>query len=223
MVIAMRLREFLRTAEREFEAVPAEFRRGVAGPVVVRRAKRHPFLPKYYTLGQCVPVPETLSPEGERRSTVFLWYGSFVACAMRDPGFDMEEEIRETVRHEIQHHLEDRAGAPDLRDEDEAEEQNERRLEGLPFHTDFYRLGEPAGDGLWRVHPDLFLEIALDRRALAVALREGLAVRWSGGTWRLGPESLGKLPAFFPVEGAAEPGDGGDDAAGDLVVVVRKR
>lgn len=221
MVIAMRLRDFLRIAEREFEAVPAEFRRGVAGPVVVRRAKRHPFLPGSYTLGQCVPVPDSLTLGDERLSTVFLWYGSFVACAMRDPGFRMEEEIRETVRHEIRHHIEDRAGAPDLRNEDAAEEQNERRLEGLPFHPDFYRLGEPAGDRLWRLHADLFLEVDLDRRALATALREGLAVRWGGRTRRLGPEALAALPAFFPIEGAAAAGPGTE--AGDLVVVVRRR
>ncbi len=201
--------------------MPAEFRHGVAGPVVVRRAKRHPFLPKYYTLGQCVPVSPMLTLDEVHLSTVFLWYGSFVACAMRDPSFRMEEEIRETIRHEIRHHIEDRAGAPDLRNEDAAEEENERRLEGLPFHPDFYRLGEPAGDRLWRLHADLFLEVDLDRRALAIALEEGLAVRWGGRTWHLGPEDLAELPVFFPLEGAA--GEGRGEDAGDLVVVVRKR
>jgi predicted Zn-dependent protease with MMP-like domain len=214
----MRLKEFVRTARAEFDAVPEEFRRGVDGPVVVRRAKRHPYLPSYYTLGQCVPPPPPFDLGGEPLSTVVLYYGSFTACAMRDPGFDIGEEIRETIRHEIRHHLEDRAGAPDLRNEDEAEEQNERRLEGLPFHPDFYRLGEPAGERLWRVHPDLFLEVELGRRGLAEARKSGVSVRWSGETHRVAPEHLARLPAWFTVEGGAGEGDDGD-----LVIVVRER
>ena len=217
----MRLRAFVSAARREFEAIPEEYRRGVSGPVVVRRAKRHPFLPKYYTLGQCVPVSAMFTLGEEHLSTVFLYYGSFVACAMRDPEFLMEEEIRETVRHEIRHHIEDRAGAPDLRHEDEAEEQNERRLEGLPFHPGFYRLGEPAGDGLWRVHPDLFLEVALGRRDLAAARKEGLAIRWRGRTRRIEPEEAAEVPAFVTLEEEGEEAPGG--GRGDLVVVVRER
>jgi hypothetical protein len=209
----MRLRDFVRTAQREFDAIPEEFRRDVDGPVVIRRAKRHPHLPEYYTLGQCVPPPPPFDQGSDARSTVVLYYGSFTACAMRDPGFDVAAEIRETIRHEIQHHIEDRAGAPDLRNEDAAEEQNERRLEGLPFHPDFYRLGEPEGDRLWRVDPDLFLEVALDRRGIEEARKSGLSVRWGGETVRIEPGEVATLPAFIAVE----------EGEGDLVIVVRQR
>jgi hypothetical protein len=212
----VRLNDFVRIAQKEFEAVPAEFRRGVSGPVVERKAKRHAYLPEYYTLGECVPVSTMFTLGEEHLSTVFLYYGSFTACAKRDEGFDIEAEVRETIRHEIRHHLEDRAGAPDLRNEDEAEEHNERRLEGLEFHPAFYRLGEPAGDSLWRVHPDLFLEVALGRRELDTARREGLAVRWQGETLRIAPEDLASLPAFVAFEG-----DEGED--GELVIVVREK
>lgn len=201
--------------------MPEEFRRGVAGPVVVRRARRHPHLPGYYTLGQCLPVSTMFTLGEEHLSTVFLYYGSFVACAMRDEAFDVEAEIRETIRHEIRHHLEDRAGAPDLRNEDAAEEQNERRLEGLDFHPYFYRFAEPAGDSLWRVHPDVFLEVRLRRREAEAARREGLAVRWRGETFRIPPEDLAELPAFATFEEEGEKQDGG--SKGDLVVVVRER
>jgi hypothetical protein len=211
----MRLREFVRAARREFEAVPEEFRRGVAGPVVVRRARRHPRLPGNYTLGQCVPVSPLFTGDGPQESTVFLYYGSFVACAMRDPAFDVAAEIRETVRHEILHHVEDRAGAPDLRNEDAAEEQNEFRLAGEPFDPGFHRLGTREGDGLWRVGPDLFLEAVLRGREVETARREGLAVRWEGSTYRVDPEELARLPAFVPLVETEE--------GGELVVVVRKR
>ena len=207
-------------AREEFEAVPEEFRRGIAGPVVERKAKRHPYLPRYYTLGQCLPVSTMFTLGEEHLSTVFLYYGSFVACAMRDPAFKVAEEIRETIRHEIRHHIEDRAGAPDLRNEDLAEEQNERRLEGLDFAPGFYRLGEKEGEALWRVHPDLFLEVALGKRALAEAREKGLTVRWAGKAHRIEPDEMEVLPAFLPLEGVeVEDPEGGP---GEVVVVVRE-
>jgi len=211
----VRLRDFVRLAEEELEAVPEEFRAGVGGPVVVRRAKRHAFLPGYYTLGQCVPVSTMFTLGEEHLSTVFLYYGSFVACAMQDPGFDVAAEVRETVRHEIRHHIEDRAGSAALRDEDAAEEQNERRLEGLPFAPAFYRCGEREGEGLWRLHDDHFLEVVLDPRALLRARERGLGVRWRGGVLRVPADGLAVLPAFHEFEEGEE--------EGRLTVVVRER
>lgn len=211
----MRLEEFARAAEREFAAVPEEYRRGVSGPVVRRGAKRHPHLPEYYTLGECLPVSPMFTGGEEHLSTVFLYHGSFVACATRDPGFDMAEEIRETVRHEILHHVEDRAGVPDLQNEDAAEEEDERRRAGLPFRAGYWRLGRKEGEGLWRLHHDLFLEVELKKREIEKARREGLAVRWGGEDLRLEQEDLRTLPAFVSFEG--------DDEAGELVVVVRER
>ena len=48
------------------------------------------------------------------RSIVHLYYGSFVALAENDPSFDVEAELKETIEHEVQHHIEDRAGAKTL-------------------------------------------------------------------------------------------------------------
>ena len=218
--MAMRLRTFLRLAQREFDAIPPEFRRGVSGPVVVRRAKRHPYLPKYFTLGQCVYAPHLFTLGDEHLSTVFLYYGSFVACSMRDEGFDMEEEIRETIRHEVRHHIEDRAGSAALSNEDAAEEQNERRREGLPFDARFYRLGERAGDSLWKLHEDLFLEVALGKRELERARIDGLDLRWKGGPLRVEPGDVERLPAFVDFDGGGEPHG---ESEGNLTVVLRER
>jgi hypothetical protein len=214
----VRLRAFVRAAQREFEAIPAEFRAGIGGPVVIRKAKSHPRIPGYYTLGQCAAVPrfgDPLDGGGDHLSTIFLYYGSFVACSMRDPDFDVEAEIRETVRHEIRHHIEDRAGAPDLRNEDLAEEQDERRRQGMAFRAGYHRLGERVGEGLWRIHADLFLEVLLSPREVARARAEGLGVRWAGSTLRIDPAGLARLPAYVPFEGE------GEEGRGDLVVVVR--
>jgi hypothetical protein len=209
------LEEFVRAAEREFAAVPEEFRRGVAGPVVRKGRKAHPHLPEYFTLGECLPLSPMFTGDGPQQSTVFLYYGSFLACAKRDPAFDIGAEIRETVRHEILHHVEDRAGARDLLDEDAAEEQDERRREGLPFRPGYWRLGKPEGPGLWRLHHDLFLEVDLAPRDLARARREGLPVRHGDETLRLEPADLEALPAFVSFEG--------DREGEELVVVVRAR
>jgi len=217
----MRLRAFVRLACREFEAVPEEFRRGVAGPVVVRRARHHRRIPGYCTLGMCVPAPAMFTLGEEHLSTVFLWYGSFISCAMRDPEFDIAAEVRETIRHEIRHHIEDRAGSPALRNEDAAEEQDERRRSGLPFTPGYWRLGEAVGEDLWRLHHDLFLEVVLDEREAARARREGFSLSFGGEEIPIPAADLAELPAILDFPGRGEEEEG--RRAGDLTVVVRKR
>lgn len=212
----MRLRRFVRAALEEMDAVPEVFRRGVSGPVVIRRARRHRTLPGLYTLGMCVTPPVEAAFTDEHLSTVVLFYGSFVACSMRDPAFDMATELRETVRHEIRHHIEDAAGAPHLRNEDAAEEQNERRREGLPFQPGFHRFGIAEGPGVWRVGRDLFVEP--DRlpspprggdSSIQVPLPRGRALRIPLPL--AGEVSPGDLVA---VEGVASP------AGGEVVVAL---
>ncbi len=215
----MKLAAFIRRAREEMAAIPAEFRRDVEGPVIVRRARRHPRVPGMYTLGLCVPSPLAASLAGEHHSTVVLYYGSFVACSMRDPRFDVDAEIRETVRHEVRHHIEDRAGAPDLHLEDAAQEQNERRREGLPFRNGFHRWGDVEGPDLTRIDDDLFLEVRLDHRSREAARRDGLEVQWRGALLRVPAPSIpapGDPPAYVPFPGAAADEEG----PGDLVVVV---
>jgi len=49
---------------------------------------------------------------------IVLYYGSFVHVLRRAGREVWEDELRKTLRHEIRHHLEERAGLRDLRRED---------------------------------------------------------------------------------------------------------
>jgi hypothetical protein len=114
---------FSRSAERCFAGIPPEFVRGITGVHVHRGAKVHPEMADYYTLGECGDDEAAALTDPEALlSRIHLYYGSFRAIAAREPGFDWEEELRETILHEVRHHLEDRAGIPDLRIEDAIEE-----------------------------------------------------------------------------------------------------
>jgi hypothetical protein len=84
-----------------------------------------------------------------------------VELAKADPAFDTEAELVETIQHEVQHHLEDRAGMLDLRSEDALFEMHARFRAGLEVPSGWYRQGEPLGPGLWAVDLDLFLELEL--------------------------------------------------------------
>ena len=64
---------------------------------------------------------------------VALYYGSFVRIAEGDPEFDWEEEIWETLTHELQHHVESLAGDGRLIEEDLAVART-------------FEWAEPAGD-----------------------------------------------------------------------------
>lgn len=156
---------FEKAARQAYEAIPASFREGISGLVVHPKRVTHPHLDDYETLGEC--VADVLSGEGsERRSTIHLYYGSFASLARREDEFDWDGEVRETVEHEIRHHIEDRAGAPDLRREDWAEEQNERRRAGHPFAPLFFLAGEEREPDEFWVEDDCFLEVRLSPKAL---------------------------------------------------------
>jgi hypothetical protein len=145
-------------------AYPEPFMEGIEIVDVHRDARHHPHLEDVYTLGECETSPLS-DPTGQEpfRSRVHLYYGSFVALAGRDPSFDVEAELEETLAHEIQHHLEDRAGLPTLRDEDALFEAHARFRAGLDAPAGWYRFGDPIEPGLWAVDLDLFLELPLRR------------------------------------------------------------
>ena len=72
--------------------------------------------------------------------------------------FDWRQEAWETLTHELRHHLEWRARAPDLEEFDWAAEQNFARQDGEPFDPLFYRSGEKVAEGVYRLDDDFFLE-----------------------------------------------------------------
>ncbi len=208
----MTYEEFERRAEEVFEEVPPDFREGVDGLRVERKAERHPTLPEVYTLGECLTetYPTEYGGAGEVRSFVVLYYGSFLRLSRMEEEWDWEEEIWETVTHEIRHHLESLALEDDLEVRDYADDQNFARREGLEFDPFFHRSGEPAGPGAWTVDGDVFLERAVS------APGEPVEVEWKERVFRFpAPSPLGDVH-FATLEGVPGP-------RGELVAVLVRR
>ena len=211
-------------------SIPPEFLEGVEDVVVHREAKRHPLLPEVVRLGEQEPSPMVAMTGADTvRSIVHLYYGSFVELAGCDPRFDVDAELRETIEHEVQHHIEDRAGVHALIDDDDLFDAHQRFREGLETPPGWWRRGERLEPGVWAVEDDLFVELRLRRAEWE---------RRRGGTVTLtvlGEPFEADLPAdaepgeVLTYEGAGlsdddEDGDGGeDDAAGDLHLVLDVR
>lgn len=156
----MRFEEFERRANEEWQRIPAQYREGVDGLVIERRAHRHDRLEDIYTLGECVTesYPSDWGGPDTIRSFVVLYYGSFARLARIDPTFDWKAELHETLLHELQHHLESLADEEGLVQMDFAVDEDFKRREGEPFDPTFYRAGEALGDGWFRVDETLYVE-----------------------------------------------------------------
>ena len=186
--------EFERRAREIFEEIPPELREGVAYLQVSREAVPHPTLPDVYTLGECAT-----GEIAAERSGVHLYYGSFLELSRLFDEFDWEGELWETVTHEVRHHRESAAGEDDLEVMDYAEDENFKRREGEPFDPLFFRAGEPAGPGRWKVDGDLFIERELDAREFA-ALSE-LRVEVEGAEIVVPrPDELGDVHFIYLLE-----------------------
>ena len=208
----MRLADFEAMVRRMAHELPPDFLAGVAEIAVSPRAVPHPDREEIFTLGECIPLPaaEGGSPEGVQ-SRIVLYYGSFVALAQVVDGFDWREEAWETLTHELRHHLEWRARAPDLEAFDWAVEQNFARQDGEPFDPAFYLDGEAVGPGVYRVDDDVFLDRVVASPPVEVTLT------WRGRAYRVPVPREATLPAFLLLEGVAEP------PPGELVLVLRRK
>lgn len=207
----MRLDDFRDLVRRQAAEVPAEFFDGVIEVTVSPRTLPHPARAEIYTLGECIPVPtETGGPDGIQ-SRIVLYHGSFAALARITPDFDWREEAWETLTHEIRHHVEWRASAPDLEAFDRAVEQNFARVDGEPFDPLFYHDGERVAPGVYKVEGDYFLEQVVRRPPAE------LRFDWHGRAWHGALPGDLALPAFLTVEGLDEP------PPGEVVVVLRRR
>lgn len=207
----MRLADFESMVARMSADIPAEFLDGVAEVVVSPRTLAHPDRPGIYTLGECIPLPSgDGTPEGVQ-SRIVLYYGSFAALAETTPGFEWREEAFETLTHELRHHLEWRARAPDLEELDWAVEQNYARHDGAPFDPGFYLAGTPAGDDVWRVEDDVFVDRVVRRLPVRAS------VHWAGRRYDAPVPPDASLPAFLVLDGVAEPPEG------ELVLVLRRK
>jgi predicted Zn-dependent protease with MMP-like domain len=190
----MRLEEFERAALRAYSEIPSEFKEGIDGLTVRRDSVPHPTLPDVFTLGHCVTeahLSEYGGPE-TTRSVIVLYWGSFAELAARDPDFDWEAEIWETLTHELRHHLESLARDDALEDADYAADELFKREDGLEFDPWFYQRGEDLGGGVYVVEGVHFLECLWSAKDFARA--GSIDFRWRGAFYRIPrPEELGDV------------------------------
>ena len=207
----MRFGDFEALVQRLAAEVPPEFLDGVAGIEVLPKTLPHPERAEIYTLGECVPLPVEGGQDGELESRVVLYHGSFQALARLQPDFDWRGEAWETLTHELRHHLDWRARVPDLEAFDWAAEQNFARMEGAPFDPDFPLSAERAGEGVFRLDDDYFLDRPVQRLPAVVAFG------WHGHGYAVDVPAGARLPAFLTVrDGVTDP------PPGELVLVLRR-
>jgi hypothetical protein len=208
----MRLSDFEAMIRRLCDEVPAHFFEGVAEIVVSPRAVPHPERAEVFTLGECVPLPIELGSGVEGvQSRIVLYHGSFAALAHMQKEFDWRVEAWETLTHELRHHLEWRARAPDLEDFDWAVEHNFARHDGQSFDPTFFLSGEAQPDGKYQVEEDVFID------HIVPSLPRAVSFDWRGRSYSAPlPEGV-ELPCFLTVDGVVDPPEG------DLVVVLRRR
>lgn len=210
----MRLTDFEALVRRLSGEVPPGFFEGVAEVTVSPRALPHPVRAEIYTLGECIPLPLGASAGIEGiQSRIVLYHGSFVAVARLQDGFDWRSEAWETLTHELRHHLEWRAGAPELEALDQAAEQNFARQDGDPFDPLFYLDGEKVAPEVYKIDDDYFLDRLVRGRVPPAELTFG----WHGGGYRTQVPAEARLPSFLTVEGVAEP------PPGELVIALRRK
>ena len=179
--------------------------------VVSPRTLPHPTRADVYTLGECIPIHGGSEPDGVQ-SRVVLYHGSFLALSRITDGFDWRQEAFDTLTHELRHHLEWRANAPDLEAFDAAAEQNFARQEGDPFDPLFFLDGENPVEGVYQVDDDWFLDQVTSRIPARVEFT------WHGRRYQAPVPAGATLPALLRVTAGVE-----EPPPGDLVVVLRRK
>lgn len=205
----MNFGRFQTAARRMWREIPEGAREGVDGLTIETEAAAHPDFDWVYTMGECLTEtwPSGAGGDGDVRSELVLYHGSFRALADQDPDFDWEGELWETILHELLHHRESAAGEAGLDEVDWAQEQNLRRLAGEPFDPDFYRAVPSGPDGVVRLESELFVESTVPERAAEAVFD------WRGRRYAVGvPASAAR--AFVEVTNLA---------GGRLCVAVRRR
>jgi hypothetical protein len=188
-----------------YDSIPDDYKAGVDGLVVSREAPAHPTLPDVFTLGECRTEDYAVDWSGPdtTRSVVVLYWGAFKSLADRDPDFDWEEEVWETLTHELRHHLESLAREDELEGMDYAVDETFKRDEGLDFDPWYYQHGEEAAPGVYRVERNLYLEQQWSEQAFAEAPTCGFT--WLGTSYVIPrPAELGDVH-FVWIHGVVEP------------------
>lgn len=111
----MEIERFTELADRLMERVPPPLLEGLNGGVAIRRrAMRRSGDPAgVFILGEY--VTDLLG------CYIIIYWGSFAELFSGESDEFWEQELWETIRHELRHHVENRAGVTDLDWEDEAD------------------------------------------------------------------------------------------------------
>jgi len=123
---------FREAAASMVDEIPEAFLQGLQGVHVFEEAREEEDYEDVYRLGEYLDpgTEDFLGGQPGLGRHIALYYGSFVAVAEGDPTFDWENELWETITHELRHHVESLAGE-DLLVQDDVERQK-----------DFHRRGE---------------------------------------------------------------------------------
>lgn len=109
---AVDLETFTRMARSIAADLPPRLLRDLNGGISVLPGKKKDG--KYFLMGEYIEDPVL-------GKVIFIHYGSFREILGNAPAEEWEEELRETVIHELRHHVESLAGVDDLAFEEEAE------------------------------------------------------------------------------------------------------
>lgn len=122
----MDIDRFTQLADQLMDRIPPPVLEGLNGGIAVQpQARRNPTDPAgVYILGEYITDPHL-------GCYVVLYYGSFLKLFEGEPERVWEEELFETIKHELFHHLEVRAGEDSL-DVEDAEELQRMRDELPP-------------------------------------------------------------------------------------------
>jgi hypothetical protein len=112
--------QFRQAVAEMVDEIPDEFLRGLQGVHALEQERPEEEYEEVWRLGEYLdPGAEDFLGAGEGLGRhVALYYGSFQRIAEGDPAFDWEEEIWETLTHELRHHVESLAGDATLIGED---------------------------------------------------------------------------------------------------------
>ena len=129
----MTFEQFQSTIAEMVDEIPDEFLRGLQGVHALEQERPEEEYEEVWRLGEYLdPGAEDFLGAGEGLGRhVALYYGSFRKVAEFDPDFDWEEELWETLTHELRHHVESLAGDASLVAEDirQSEEFDRRERE----------------------------------------------------------------------------------------------
>ena len=207
----MRLADFDTMIRHLCGELPPEFLDGIVEVVVSPRTVPHPERSETFTLGECVPLPVHIGSGVDGvQSRIVLYYGSFAALAQQGD-FDWRREAWDTLTHELRHHLEWRARAPDLEDFDWAVEHNFARHDGDTFDPTFFLSGEALPGGTYQVEDDVFID------HIVRSVPRSVTFQWNEETYAIPVPEGAELPCFLNVDGIPDP------PAGDLVIVLRRK